>query len=60
MMTEKKKSPQDKKLEDKYKGRGTRRCRICGTSRALIRKYGIYICRRCFREVGENIGFRKY
>jgi small subunit ribosomal protein S14 len=47
-------------VEDRYKGRGKRVCRICGTARGLIRKYGLYICRRCFREIGEKIGFRKY
>jgi small subunit ribosomal protein S14 len=47
-------------LEDKMKGRGTRVCRKCGNVRGLIRKYGLYLCRRCFREVGESIGFRKY
>ncbi|NYZ76848.1 30S ribosomal protein S14 [Candidatus Micrarchaeota archaeon] len=43
-----------------YKGKGTRICRNCGTARAIIRKYGLRICRRCFREMAESIGFRKY
>jgi len=47
-------------LDSKFKGRGKRKCRFCGTSRGLIRKYGLQICRRCFREAGESIGFRKY
>jgi len=47
-------------LKDKYKGKGKRKCKICGTSRGLIRKYSLYVCRRCFREIGESIGFRKY
>ncbi len=46
--------------EDRFKGKGTRVCRVCGTARGLIRKYGLQICRRCFREVAETIGFRKY
>jgi small subunit ribosomal protein S14 len=46
--------------EEMMKGKGTRVCRNCGSTRALIRKYGLFICRRCFREVGEAIGFRKY
>jgi len=45
---------------DRYKGKGTRVCRNCGTARGLIRKYGLNICRRCFREIGEALGFRKY
>ncbi|NYZ74777.1 30S ribosomal protein S14 [Candidatus Micrarchaeota archaeon] len=48
------------KLETKFKKRGNRRCRFCGTARGLIRKYGLYVCRRCFRERAEKIGFKKY
>ncbi|MDE1860912.1 MAG: 30S ribosomal protein S14 [Candidatus Micrarchaeota archaeon] len=44
----------------KQKGRAKRKCRICGSSRALIRSYRLYVCRRCFREVGPSIGFEKY
>ncbi|VVB76806.1 30S ribosomal protein S14 type Z [uncultured archaeon] len=46
-------------ITEKYKGRGIRKCKICGSSRALIRSYDLYVCRRCFREVAENIGFEK-
>ncbi|HDI72842.1 MAG: 30S ribosomal protein S14 [Candidatus Altiarchaeales archaeon] len=35
-------------------------CSVCGTQRAIIHKYGLNICRRCFREVAYSIGFRKY
>ncbi|HII39142.1 TPA: 30S ribosomal protein S14 [Candidatus Micrarchaeota archaeon] len=48
------------KLETKFKKRGTRKCRFCGTARGLISKYGLYTCRRCFRERAEKIGFKKY
>ncbi|MFX0116560.1 MAG: 30S ribosomal protein S14 [Candidatus Hodarchaeota archaeon] len=41
-------------------GKGSRRCRRCGTHRAIIRRYDLYVCRRCFREVAEHLGFRKY
>ncbi len=47
-------------FEDKLKGRGTRKCRICGTSRGLIRSYQLQICRRCFREAARDLGFEKY
>lgn len=47
-------------IEEKYRGKGKRVCRNCGNSRALIRKYGLLVCRRCFREMAESIGFRKY
>lgn len=46
-------------VEMRYRGKGGRVCRICGTSRGLIRKYGLNVCRRCFREVGEKLGFKK-
>jgi small subunit ribosomal protein S14 len=47
-------------LEHKFQGKGLRKCRFCGTARGLVRSYGLRICRRCFREVGEEVGFRKY
>jgi ribosomal protein S14 len=48
------------KILSRFKGRGTRKCRFCGNARGIVRRYGLNICRRCFREVGESIGFRKY
>jgi len=44
----------------KLKGKGKRKCRICGTSRGVIRSYGLYICRRCFREHAHELGFEQY
>lgn len=37
-----------------------RKCRVCGTRQAVIRKYGLMVCRRCFKDVAEKIGFRKF
>jgi len=34
-------------------------CSVCGNNRGLIHKYGLNICRRCFREAASQIGFRK-
>ncbi len=48
------------KDESKYKMRGNRRCKFCGNVRGLIRKYGLYICRKCFREKASELGFKKY
>lgn len=48
------------KASDKYKGKGTRRCKLCGTVRGLIRAHKLYVCRRCFREVAKDLGFHKY
>jgi len=46
--------------EYRFKGKGKRKCRFCGNARGMIRSFGLTTCRRCFREVGERIGFRKY
>ncbi len=40
-------------------GQALTRCTICGTTRGHISKYGLNICRRCFREVARAIGFKK-
>lgn len=41
-------------------GIGSRICRICGRRGAHIRKYGIDLCRQCFRELAPELGFKKY
>ena len=33
--------------------------RVCGSNHGIIRKYGLQLCRRCFREYAKNIGFEK-
>lgn len=48
----------NKKIKRKM-GKGSRKCAKCGSFRGIIRKYNLYYCRRCFREVAESIGFRK-
>ncbi len=35
-------------------------CRICGTKNAIVRKYGLMTCRRCFKDIAEKLGFKKY
>ena len=40
-------------------GRGSRWCIRCGDYTAVIQKYNLYICRRCFREVAISLGFNK-
>ncbi|MGY5855268.1 MAG: 30S ribosomal protein S14 [Candidatus Thorarchaeota archaeon] len=44
----------------KKSGKGNRRCVRCGTHQAIIRSYGLMMCRRCFRETAVKLGFRKY
>ncbi|HDN17511.1 30S ribosomal protein S14 [Candidatus Bathyarchaeota archaeon ex4484_205] len=41
-------------------GKGSRQCIRCGSYGPIIRLYGLYYCRHCFREVAEDLGFRKY
>ncbi|KAJ5086919.1 40S ribosomal protein S29 [Penicillium alfredii] len=40
-------------------GKGSRGCRVCSHRAGLIRKYGMNICRQCFREKSQDIGFNK-
>jgi small subunit ribosomal protein S29e len=47
-------------FEEKLKGKGTRKCRICGNPRGLIRSYDLHVCRRCFRESARDLGFDKF
>ena len=39
-------------------GRGSRWCKRCGDYTAVIQKYHLYLCRRCFREVANSLGFK--
>ncbi|MBS3102556.1 30S ribosomal protein S14 [Candidatus Woesearchaeota archaeon] len=49
----------NKPKERKF-GLSTKRCRRCGNVRAHISSYGLHLCRRCFREVAVELGFKKY
>ncbi|CAO1432779.1 unnamed protein product [Diamesa serratosioi] len=40
-------------------GQGARECRACSNNHGLIRKYGLNLCRQCFREYAKDIGFKK-
>ncbi|MFX1364386.1 MAG: 30S ribosomal protein S14 [Promethearchaeota archaeon] len=46
--------------QGKHFGKGQRECRRCHTHRGVIRRYGLYICRRCFYEIGKDIGFKRF
>ena len=41
-------------------GRGTKKCVRCWNVRGHIGKYGLNLCRRCFREIAPSLGFKKY
>ncbi|CDQ67612.1 unnamed protein product [Oncorhynchus mykiss] len=40
-------------------GQGSRSCRVCSNRHGLIRKYGLNMCRQCFRQYANDIGFVK-
>ena len=35
-------------------------CQRCGRKRGIVRRYGMHLCRQCFREVAPELGFKKY
>jgi len=37
-----------------------KKCVKCNRVRAHISKYGLHLCRQCFREKAEEIGFKQY
>ncbi len=37
-----------------------RRCRRCQRIGGHVGKYGLNLCRHCFREIAQKIGFKKY
>lgn len=49
----------EKKSEIRY-GHEANACRRCGRKHGLIRKYDLYLCRQCFREMAKDMGFEKY
>jgi len=47
-------------LAKRKMGKGKIVCRRCGRTGGVIRKYDLYYCRQCIREVAKKIGFKKY
>ncbi len=48
-----------KKTEEKFEKR-KKKCEMCGVQKGLIRKYKLGICRRCFKQNAERLGFKKF
>ena len=48
------------KPKDRKTGITARKCERCGRFGAHIKSYGLNLCRQCFRETSEEIGFTKY
>ncbi|MFH1072953.1 MAG: 30S ribosomal protein S14 [Nanoarchaeota archaeon] len=41
-------------------GESTKKCVRCGRTGGHISKYGLNLCRQCFREVALHLGFKKF
>ena len=41
-------------------GQASISCRRCGQHRGHNAKYGLDLCRQCFRQIAQEIGFKKY
>lgn len=48
------------KPKERKFGIAAKRCENCGRFGALVNQYGINLCRHCFREMAEDLGFKKY
>jgi small subunit ribosomal protein S14 len=49
----------NKPKERKF-GLAVKKCERCGRFGAHISQYNLNLCRQCFREIAEEIGFKKY
>ncbi|ORD96453.1 ribosomal prt S29 [Hepatospora eriocheir] len=43
---------------NRIQGKGQRSCERCGNHRGFNRKYKLNLCRRCFVEKADAIGFK--
>ncbi|MEK6873319.1 MAG: 30S ribosomal protein S14 [Nanoarchaeota archaeon] len=48
------------KPKDRKFGIAAQKCERCGRYGARVGQYGLNFCRQCFREIAEEIGFKKY
>ena len=48
------------KPKERKTGIAKKKCGRCGRFGAHIKSYGLNLCRHCFREIAEEIGFKKY
>jgi len=46
--------------KERSTGISNKRCRRCLRIRGHINKYGLHLCRQCFREIATKLGFKKY
>jgi len=48
------------KPKERKSGIAAYKCARCGRAGGHIKKYGLNLCRHCFREIATEIGFKKY
>lgn len=48
------------KPKERKNGVTKKKCERCGRFGAHLSQYNINLCRQCFREIAEEIGFKKY
>ena len=48
------------KPKNRNEGIAARKCERCGRFGAHLKQYNLNLCRHCFREIAEEIGFKKY
>ncbi len=48
------------KPKERTTGIARKKCERCGRLGAMINKYGLNLCRHCFREIAVDLGFKKY
>ena len=47
------------KPKDRTTGIARKKCERCGRFGAHMKQYNLNLCRQCFREIAEEIGFKK-
>jgi len=45
--------------KERSTGINLKHCKRCGRTRGHISKYGLHLCRQCFREIAFDLGFKK-
>ena len=48
------------KPKERKSGIALKKCGRCGRFGAHLSQYNLNLCRHCFREIAEEIGFKKY
>jgi len=49
-----------KKQSETNSDRYLNRCKRCNNNKGVIRKYRLNLCRRCFKDIALNVGFKKF